>query len=63
MAKSASVRAFPLGGHLMDYTCALRLIVETEGLVKAGQYIKKNVPEQFHEHFKRRAVEIKNEES
>jgi len=62
MAKPTGiVKPFPLRGRMSDWSTALRMIIESDGLVKAGQYIKNNIPPQFWEHFKKRAVEIKNE--
>ena len=62
MAKPTGVvKRFPLTGPMEGWSIALRMVVEQDGLVKAARFIKQNIPAQFWDHFKARAVEIKNE--
>jgi len=45
-----------------EWTNTLRVVIEARGLAQAAKFIRDQIPKQFHEYFKIRAVEIKNEQ-
>ena len=46
---------------MLDWSTALRSVIAAQGLAQGAKFVRLHIPEQFWEHFKKRAVEIKNE--